>query len=291
MMVIAVLVSFANAQGDGLGQQLAGGKIITGATAQRLIHFTFDDGPDPRTTVRLLDTLDRLQIKVTFFFSASRFRKGKARNRHAAEIAREALRRGHSIGSHSVDHQRMARLSPNALTEQLDENERLFEAVFGTRTFLFRPPFGSSNHHLDQMLLKRRYTNVLWNIGLADWVKRPPKAILKTFEKVLARNETQDGQRGGVVLLHDTHAWSVDAVELLVGHLQQRNCELLAQDQSLYDIVDDLSPFFQEASQNEAGVEAAMARIPDHALQRRQQALVDEARRRCAGEGSLQAAP
>ena len=291
MMVIAVLVSFANAQGDGLGQQLAGGKIITGATAQRLIHFTFDDGPDPRTTVRLLDTLDRLQIKVTFFFSASRFRKGKARNRHAAEIAREALRRGHSIGSHSVDHQRMARLSPNALTEQLDENERLFEAVFGTRTFLFRPPFGSSNHHLDQMLLKRRYTNVLWNIGLADWVKRPPKAILKTFEKVLARNETQDGQRGGVVLLHDTHAWSVDAVELLVGHLQQRNCELLAQDQSLYDIVDDLSPFFQEASQNEAGVEAAMARIPDHALQRRQQALVDEARKRCAGEGSLQAAP
>ena len=281
-LVLALgLTTIAGGQSDGLGKQLGGGKIITGATAQRLIHFTFDDGPDPETTPRLLDLLDRLHIKATFFFSASRFRGRQARNRHAADIAREALRRGHSIGSHSVDHQRMGRLSPGKLKAQLDENERLFDAVFGSRTFLFRPPFGSSNRRLDQMLHQRRYTNVMWNIGLADWVQRPPEALLRTFQKVLSRNEVRDGQRGGIVLLHDTHLWSVVAVELLVRHLEQRNCVLFAQGQPLYDIVDDLSPFYESALEGDAGVEARLAQLPDPVFAERQLALVDATRKRC----------
>lgn len=240
----------------GLNRELAYGRLITGATHQRVLHLTFDDGPDPRTTPRLLDMLDELGIKATFFFSASRFRGREKRNAAAADIARETLRRGHAIGSHSVDHVRMGRMSPAELAAQLNENDQLFEAVFGQRTFLFRPPFGSHNRQLDRMLHSRGYTHVLWNIGLADWVQRSPESILKTFIKMLKRNETRKEQLGGVVLLHDTHAWTVDAVPLIVTYIRQRNCELLQAGEHLYDFSPSLKPFYQASGNASAGIEA-----------------------------------
>lgn len=270
------------AQTVGLGESLAAGKVVSGATGHRLIHFTFDDGPDPRTTGPLLDLLDRLGIKATFFFSASRFRGGK-RNAEAPALAREALRRGHSIGSHSVDHVRMRKLSPPELRAQLDENEHLFERVFGARTFLFRPPFGSTNRALDRMLVERRYTNVMWNIGLADWVERPPEALLRTFVKVLERNQ-QAGQLGGVVLMHDTHAWTVEALGLIVAHLRERNCALLAEEGSeLFDLVDDLRFFHAPADPLQPAAEAPPAAPDSAVLNHRQQRLRTETRARCPG--------
>jgi peptidoglycan/xylan/chitin deacetylase (PgdA/CDA1 family) len=225
--------------GAGLGHQ---GRV-EGQTPRRLLHLTFDDGPDPRTTPLLLDKLDRAGVKATFFFSASRFREGARRHAGDAELAREVLRRGHMVGSHSVDHQRMGALNPAQLTEQLELNDRLFQQVFGARTFLFRPPFGSSNAHLDTMLAERGYTLVMWNLGIADWVQRPPEQLALTFRKVLERSELEPNGRGGVVLLHDTHAWTVAAVDLILAYVDERNCELHAAGEELFDLTDDLTPF------------------------------------------------
>jgi hypothetical protein len=83
----------------------------------------------------------------------------------------------------------------------------------------------------------------MWNIGMADWVARAPELIRLTFFRTLERNEAERGERGGVVLLHDTHAWSVAAFELIAQELLQRNCALLAAGEELYDVTDDLTPF------------------------------------------------
>lgn len=250
MLALAALGASASASdldpvehGRRLGAGLGGHGKIEGNTPRRLLHFTFDDGPDPRTTPRLLDQLDRAGVKATFFFSASRFRDGLKRHAGDAELAREVLRRGHMVGSHSVDHQRMAKLGPAALQEQLDLNDQLFQKVFGARTFLFRPPFGSSNSNLDAMLAERGYTFVAWNLGIADWVQRPPDRLALTFRKVLERSELEPNGRGGVVLLHDTHAWTLDAFDLIVAYVQERNCALLAAGEELFDVTDDLAPF------------------------------------------------
>jgi peptidoglycan-N-acetylglucosamine deacetylase len=232
------------------GSAVAGGGLINGNTRRRILHFTFDDGPDPdpQLTPRLLDALDRIGAKATFFFSTSRFASKEKRNARAADLAREVARRGHQIGSHGFDHLRMSRLKPAQLGVQMSSSEQAFEQVFGRRTFLFRPPFGSRNATLDAMLSQGRYATVLWNIGMADWVERPPEAIAQTFWRVLERNETRDGDRGGVVLLHDTHAWSVTAFELITAALERRNCELLARGEELYDVVDSLAPWVSPLS-------------------------------------------
>jgi peptidoglycan/xylan/chitin deacetylase (PgdA/CDA1 family) len=255
-----------------LGARVQGAGVITGATTHRILHFTFDDGPDPRDTPALLDALDRIGAKATFFFSTIRFAKKNSRNAHASDLAREVARRGHPIGSHSYEHHRMHAMKPAALQEQLAKSDEHFEKIFGARTSLFRPPHGSRNEELDAMLAERRDATVMWNIGMADWVQRPPEQIRMTFFRVLERNEAERGERGGVVLLHDTHEWSIRAFELITAELQKKNCELLARGEELYDLVPDLSWFVGEP--------------PAEALRQRQAALRDRLQSTCVAAGA-----
>lgn len=231
-----------------LGAPLQGGGVVTGNTPRRMLHFTFDDGPSAEYTPLLLDALDRAGFKATFFFSTSRFTGVEHRNAHAVGMAREVARRGHQLGSHGFDHARMARLGPAQLQAQLEKSDAMFHRVFGARTFLFRPPFGSRNAALDKMLGDGGYVTTMWNIGMADWVEREPALIELTFWRALARNETRDGDRGGVVLLHDTHPWSVAAFDRIATSIAQRNCELLKAGEELYDVVDSLEPWVKPLS-------------------------------------------
>lgn len=235
----------------GLGRAFAPGQILSGETSARLLHFTFDDGPDPRTTPSLLAALDEAGIKATFFFSACKFRGAGAPAKRARELALEVQRRGHSIGSHSVDHIRMRTMRPDQLDAQLAESDRLFEQIFGERTFLFRPPWGSHSPALDQRLAARSDTLVMWNLGMADWVERPPQELADAFLRRLDRAEREKGQRGGIVLMHDTHAWSIASLPLIVSALRTRNCELAARGEELYEFADDLGPWHPNASRSQ----------------------------------------
>ena len=251
-----------------LGDGTRGRGVITGATEHRLLHFTFDDGPDAEQTPRLLDLLDAFEMKATFFFSTSRFVSREARNAKAIDLAKEVARRGHNLGSHSSEHERMAKLAPPALRDQLRRSDEAFEAIFGAQTRLFRPPYGSRNAALGEHRVERADATVMWNIGMADWVERKPELIALTFFRVLERNERDRGERGGVVLMHDTHGWSVDAFELIAKELERRNCAALAKNEELYDSTLDLTPFAIAPSAAE--------------LARRQESLRARFSRRCA---------
>ena len=279
-------VATAPTKTAGLGRALRDGLVITGSTAHRLVHFTFDDGPDPRYTPALLDELDAARIKATFFFSANRFHGRSKRSRQAIELGREVLRRGHQVGSHSVRHARMSRMSRAEVVEQLDQSEQAFERVFGARTFLFRPPFGSRSAMVDRLLAARGYTRVEWNIGLADWVEREPEEILRTWKKVLKRNQKNEGELGGVVLMHDTDPRTVATFRLIIDDIRQRNCELLARSEELFDIVDDLSLFHAPRGEVPAGTDAPPAPVDEESFRKRQAELREAVRRRCSETGS-----
>jgi peptidoglycan-N-acetylglucosamine deacetylase len=262
------------------GSELRGAGELTGATTRRILHFTFDDGPDEEYTPRLLDALDAAGFKATFFFSTSRFDPTQRRHAYAPRLALEVARRGHQVGSHGFDHVRMSRLRPPELDHQLTQSEAMFASVFGTRTFLYRPPFGSRNAALDRRLAERGYATVMWNIGMADWVEREPDQVRRTFWRALERNERDAGDRGGIVLMHDTHAWSVPAFELIAESIAARNCQLLAADEELYDVVDSMAPWVKPPAPDGS----------DGFHRERQASLRARARARCAreeGAGSL----
>ena len=265
-------------------EPLRDGRVITGATPHRMILFTFDDGPDLRNTPELLDTLDDLGVRAVFFFTASRLQgQGEwgARNR---ALARRIVARGHMIGNHTVDHPQLPLLSDEEVLAQVGDAEAIFEEVFGERTWLVRPPGGARSPRVDALLASRGYTQVHWNLGTGDFQVRDAEEVFRIFRRVLGRRERENGERGGIVLLHDTHEWSVEAVPLIVDWLRRRNCRLLAQEgEELFDIVDDPSLFFEprgDAPGEESAV-AGPATLAPEVLAERQRVVRARTRERC----------
>lgn len=229
---------------DPFGASMRAGMVVTGGSPHRLIMFSFDDGPDHRWTPRLLDDLAARQMRALFFLTASRIAGRSPYERRLADIARDIVRRGHFVGSHTMDHAQLPLLGSDALAGQIVGTERVFLAVLGQRPFLVRPPGGASSPRVDAWLAARGYTQMLWNLGTGDYQVRTADEVVRTFQRVLERRERENGERGGIVLLHDIHPWSVEAFPRIVGWLEQRNCELLRQGEELYDFVDDPAVFF-----------------------------------------------
>jgi len=266
---------------DPLGNAYRDGLIITGGTPHRLILFTFDDGPDVRTTPLLLDRLAEADVHAVFFLVASRLTDDTPRERQQTAIAHDIAARGHLIGAHTVNHVQLPLLDDAAVELELETQDRTFEQVFGTRPTLFRPPFGAHSQRIDQLLVGRGYTIVLWNLGGGDFQVRTADDVFSVWQRVLARRELENGERGGIVLLHDTYAWSVDAFERILGFLEARNCELLESGEELYDVVDDPSFFYVRRAGEPPETEAGPAHVDEALLAQRQSELRARTAIRC----------
>lgn len=272
--------------GDPFGADFAEGMPITGATPHRLILFTFDDGPDPRYTPTLLDYLDEAGVRAIFFLTASRMRGHNHWERENQRIAREIVRRGHMIGNHTLEHAQLPVLPDAEVRRQIVEAERIFEEVLGERPWLFRPPGGARSERVDAIIAERGYTTMLWNLGTGDFLVRTPAEVLGTWRRVFERRAQDHGDRGGIVLLHDIHEWSVEAFPRIVDAIRRRNCELLEQGEELYDIVEDPRLFFVPRADAPPHLDAPPA-LPDPAiLEARQERLREETRRRCTALAS-----
>jgi peptidoglycan/xylan/chitin deacetylase (PgdA/CDA1 family) len=269
---------------DVTGARFRNGMLITGSTPHRLILFTFDDGPDRRTTPRLLDYLDDAGVKAVFFVTARRVRGESAAQREQAEILRDLARRGHLVGNHTVDHLALPRLSNEEALAQIKGNEAILERVLGARPWLFRPPYGQRTPRVDELLRQRGYTVVLWNLGAGDWQCSSAEEVFATWKRVFDRREAAQGDRGGIVLLHDTHPWSVDAFPLIFAELMRRNCALLERGEELYDIVDDPAFFFTPRGAALASTHGPGAVLAPEVLEARQARLRERTRERCEAE-------
>jgi len=253
---------------DVTGLRFPSGLTIPGGTKHRAILFTFDDGPSRRTTPRLLGMLDDLGIKAVFFVKSESFGDGNPWEREHAEIVREIVRRGHTIGNHTETHRQLPLLRNAEIEAELALSERKIERVIGARSRLIRPPGGALSKRVEQLLGENGYTSVMWALYGGDLEVRTPEDVVRTFFRVLERREQDTGDRGGILLMHDTKRHSVDAVPRLVNALQKRNCKLLADGEELYDIVDDLGYFIP-------------GHEPDETLEERQEELRERTQRAC----------
>ena len=266
---------------DPFGDVYKRGLVMTGTTPHRIVLFTFDDGPDPRNTPLLLDRLDEAGVKAVFFLVASRIAATTPIEREQAAVAREIMRRGHLIGGHTFDHPQLPLLTSEQVESQLARSDEIFQRVLGGQPRLFRPPFGAHSQRIDQLISQRSDTIVLWNLGTGDFLVHSADEVYQIWLKVFERRERENGDRGGIVLLHDTQAWSVDAFQMIMSHLMTQNCELLARGEELFDIVDDPSFFFVPRGDAAAEVEAPPAMLGPEVLEARQAELRSSTRRRC----------
>lgn len=266
---------------DSVSSNLRGGRLITGATPHRFILFSFDDGPDVRYTRPLLDALDEAEVRAIFFLTTRRFEGPTPYERNLAAIAREISERGHRVGSHSMDHVQLPLVSTPDLATQVDASASVIERELGAIPALIRPPGGSRSPRIDGYLAQHGYTQVLWNLGTGDVQVRSADAVLDTFVRVLEVRERDHDERGGIVLLHDIHAWSVEAFPRIVAYLDRRNCDLLESGEELYDFVDDPAFFFEARHEGDANDAIANADVPDATVATRQIRARARAEARC----------
>lgn len=170
----------------------------------RCVALTFDDGPGKHTS-RLLDTLAEKQVKATFFLV------GRSVGTHP-DVVRREVAEGHVVGNHTWSHPDLSKLGTDQITDELTSTADAVEAASGVRPTLVRPPYGATSDTVTSVLSQRNEPSILWNVDTEDWKN---KDSAQTSERALA------GVRpGAILLMHDIHASTVDAVPGIVDGLR-----------------------------------------------------------------------
>jgi cellulose synthase/poly-beta-1,6-N-acetylglucosamine synthase-like glycosyltransferase/spore germination protein YaaH/peptidoglycan/xylan/chitin deacetylase (PgdA/CDA1 family) len=209
------------------------------------IALTFDDGPDPRYTPKILDILKEHNAKATFFFIGLN-----------GELYPELLKRefdeGHDIGSHSFTHPNAATITDTQFSLELSANDVLLESAIGHRTTLFRPPFAqdvepttpAETHTLD-FTNQRGYINVGILIDPNDWNQpavTTDEIIKQTVDQAKEKARTGDAN---VVLLHDSggdRSRTIEALPVLIDKLREEGFELVTVSELLNKPREEIMP-------------------------------------------------
>jgi peptidoglycan/xylan/chitin deacetylase (PgdA/CDA1 family) len=175
------------------GSQIFGRTLVAPARPGEMA-LTFDDGPNPACTPRLLDILARHGVKATLFLVGRFAEKEPA-------LARAVADAGHLIGNHSWTHPNLSLTAAHRIREELMRTRDTLEQITGKPIRYFRPPFGARRPCVLRIARELGMTTVMWNAMTSDWEERSPDRIAeRLIIKIDARH------RSGVaanIVLHD----------------------------------------------------------------------------------------
>jgi peptidoglycan-N-acetylglucosamine deacetylase len=154
---------------------------------EKIIALTFDDGPWPKYTEKILDILKQNDVKGTFFVIGRNLQ-------HFPEIGKRIVTDGHTIANHTWHHW-YRRLSPKAAAYEIDATADLIYKTTGVRTTLFRPPGGVLSNGPAGYASRKKYSVIMWSADSIDY-KRP--AVSRLLGNVM-----RSSKPGGIVLMHD----------------------------------------------------------------------------------------
>ena len=157
------------------------------------IAITFDDGPNPEYTPKLLAGLKERDVSATFFLL------GEEVERYP-EIVEQIHAQGHMIGVHSYQHVNFKEVGVDAALEQIEKTQQAIYAVTGEYTGYVRPPYGCWQKELDT---RAQLIEVLWNVDPRDWATTDASLVTQRILK--------DVKPGNIILLHDASESSVQA--------------------------------------------------------------------------------
>ncbi len=180
-------------------------------TSRRVVAMTFDDGPHKTLTPRLLDILKERGIKATFFVVGRNVAE-------YPEIAKRIVDEGHEIANHTWSHPWLTRLSDSSVRRQLQKTSDVIENCAGVKPVLFRPPYGALRKRQRAWIFKDfGYPEVLWTVDPLDW-KRPGVSVV-------TRRIVDGASPGAIILAHDIHESTIDAMPGTLDQLRAKGFE------------------------------------------------------------------
>ncbi|MFI9755910.1 bifunctional polysaccharide deacetylase/glycosyltransferase family 2 protein [Streptomyces collinus] len=179
--------------------------------------LTFDDGPDPMWTPKVLDVLKKHDARAVFFIT------GTMASRHP-DLVQRMVDEGHEIGLHTFNHPDLSLQTKSRVDWELSQNQLALAGAAGIRTSLFRPPYSSFAHNMDnntwpvtQYIGSKGYITIVNNTDSEDWRRPGVKKIIS--------NATPKGGKGAIVLMHDSggdRSQTVAALDDYISGLQDK---------------------------------------------------------------------
>lgn len=176
--------------------------------AEPYIAITFDDGPHPQNTPRLLEMLRARNIKATFYVI------GRSVEAYP-NIVQRTVAEGHEIGNHSQTHRLLSKLGDSELRNEMRSCQNAVERAAGVIPKTMRPPYGGLLTRQRQLIHSEfGLPTILWSVDPLDW-KRPGASVVTS--RILSGTRA-----GGIVLAHDLHAQTIDAMPATLDGLLRR---------------------------------------------------------------------
>jgi peptidoglycan-N-acetylglucosamine deacetylase len=188
-----------------LGATIEEAKLSQG---QKVIALTFDDGPWPENTVKVLDILKQNNIKGTFFVIGQNLK-------NYPDYAKRIVAEGHVIGNHTWHHWYHF-MNPQTAAYEVDQTSELIYKTTGVRTNLFRPPGGIMHNGVVAHARAKKYSTIMWSADSIDY-SRP--AVPRLLSNVL-----KESRPGGIVLMHDgggDRSHTITALPQLIDHFRK----------------------------------------------------------------------
>jgi len=179
------------------------------ALAPGEVVLTFDDGPRPESTPRVLQALKAQCVQATFFMV------GEPLSQHP-DLAKQVRAEGHSVGMHGYHHLAFGEVPQAAQLADLADVQQAYRQVFGTEAAAYRFPFLAETPTLLSALKERRITVMSVDAGIDDWVPATAQVLADRMAERLAVT------RGGILLLHDSQDQTADALPLLLQTLKAK---------------------------------------------------------------------
>lgn len=198
------------------GEDLEKYKAYIKKRTRKAVALTFDDGPSPKTTPVALDLLKKYNAKGTFFMVG-----------HAVEgnedIIKRVIAEGHQIGNHSWDHPVLTKISLEKAKSQINDTTAALKKASGLDVHIMRPTYGAINGAI-QAAVDQSF--ILWDVDTLDWKNRNTASIMK---------EVRKAQPGSIILMHDVHQTTIDALPLILQYLTEQGFEMVTIEELMGD--------------------------------------------------------
>lgn len=195
----------------------AGASLKEEVQEEKYIALTFDDGPHPLYTPRLLEGLKERNARATFFLIGQNIDGNE-------DIIRQMKEDGHLIGNHSQNHLQLTKEQTREACDQINCTNEKIKNIIGETPVYVRPPFGSWSEELECIVPMKV---VLWNVDPLDWKTRNKSRIV--------RHIVSHVEDGSIILLHDVYKTSVDAALEVVDTLSAEGYNFVTVDELLID--------------------------------------------------------
>lgn len=189
------------------------------STQDKVIAFTFDDGPNPLYTRQLLNIFNAVGGKATFFMLGQQMDASEA----AEEVAREVYSAGHEIGNHTYTHPNLATVSLEEAQAEIEKMEQRIVQITGNSPAVFRSPYFGINEEVQQLVGDRGYYTIgAVNSEALDWEQPGVEFIIEQTKKKM--------DKGSILIFHDGYgdrSESIEAVRILAEELTAEGYKLV----------------------------------------------------------------